>query len=274
MFNKDKVISAVKAVAIATGVIFVAQKIIGKQVLEFGDISIPILPMLFAVVIGTAITLPFFRDKISVWGKTFTQKEEDFSGTMVGFCLLVLGTQYAGMIIPNLDSIIDAGLPLLLQELGNLLPIFIAIPLAVKFGIGREAIGACSSISREPSIAVIEGRYGEGSKEYVGVLAIYLCGSVIGTLWFTVLGSTGVLTGLHPYALAAGSGVGSGSMLSAASGALIGTIDPAMSQQVLSIAAASNLLSAVLGSLSLTFLGLPLAEKVFKICNKAKGVTA
>ncbi len=101
-------------------------------------------------------------------------------------------------------------------------------------------------------------------------MAIYLCGSVIGTLWFSLLGSLAPLTGLHPLALAAGSGVGSGSMLSAASGALINGLDETLAQQVLSIAAASNLLSSVLGALSLTFLGLPLSEKIYKLCNKEK----
>ncbi|MGF1791165.1 DUF3100 domain-containing protein, partial [Photobacterium profundum] len=182
-------------------------------------------------------------------------------------------TQYAGMIIPNIDNILEAGVPLIFQELGNLLPIFIAIPLAVKFGLGREAIGACSSISREPSIAVVQGKYGTGTPEYIGVLAIYLCGSVIGTLWFSVLGSLGSLSGLHPLALAAGSGVGSGSMLSAASGALVSTLSPDMAAQALSIAAASNLLSSVIGALSLTFIGLPLAEFMYKICNKKEVAT-
>nr|WP_323861998.1 DUF3100 domain-containing protein [Xenorhabdus sp. 5] len=76
-----------------------------------------------------------------------------------------------------------------------------AIPLAIKFGFGRRAIGAGSSISREPSIAVIQGKFGTGSQEYIGVLAIYLCGSVIGTVWFSILGSVAPLTGLHPMAL-------------------------------------------------------------------------
>ncbi|MGF1702082.1 DUF3100 domain-containing protein [Photobacterium makurazakiensis] len=249
-------------------VIFLAQVVIGAQSIEVGSVSIAILPMLFAVIIGMTVSLNVVRDKVKVWGKTFTDKEESFASKMVGFSLLVLGTQYAGMIIPNLDNIIDAGLPLLFQELGNLLPILVAVPLAVKFGLGRNAIGACSSISREPSIAVIQGKYGTGSPEYVGVLAIYLCGSVIGTIWFSVLGSIAPMTGLHPFALAAGSGVGSGSMLSAASASLVSGLDAEMASQALSIAAASNLLSSVVGALSLTFLGLPLAEFVYKMCNK------
>ncbi|OEE90026.1 hypothetical protein A1OQ_01740 [Enterovibrio norvegicus FF-162] len=258
------------SVIAVSALIFVSQFIIGTQKIDMGFATISILPMLFAVMLGMALSVNWTKTKIKAWGKVFTAKEEGFCGKMVGYCLLVLGTQYAGMIIPNLDMIIDAGVPLLFQELGNLLPILIAVPLAVKFGFGRKTIGACSSISREPSIAVVQGKFGTGSPEYVGVLAIYLCGSVIGTLWFSVLGSIAPLTGLHPLALAAGSGVGSGSMLSAASGALVSGLEPEMAKQVLSIAAASNLLSSVLGALSLTFLGLPLAEFVYKICNKGK----
>ncbi len=268
MTKKLDLMPVIKTTLIVMAVIFVSQVLIGKQVISFGSVSIPILPMLFAVMIGMAISLVVVRDKIKLWGKVFTEKEESFASNMVGFSLLILGTQYAGMIIPNIDNILEAGVPLIFQELGNLLPIFIAIPLAVKFGLGREAIGACSSISREPSIAVVQGKYGTGTPEYIGVLAIYLCGSVIGTLWFSVLGSLGSLSGLHPLALAAGSGVGSGSMLSAASGALVSTLSPDMAAQALSIAAASNLLSSVIGALSLTFIGLPLAEFMYKICNK------
>lgn len=256
------------SIATTALLIFVSQYVIGKKEINIGIAMIPILPMLFAVIIGMVLSASFTKKKLSWWGKIFTKKEEAFCGKMVGFSLLILGTQYAGMIVPNLKMIFSVGIPLFLQELGNLLPIFIAVPLAVKFGFGRRAIGACSSISREPSIAVIQGKFGTGSQEYIGVLAIYLCGSVIGTLWFSVLGSLAPLTGLSPLALAAGSGVGSGSMLSAASGALISGLDETMAQQVLSIAAASNLLSSVLGALSLTFLGLPLAEMMYRIFNK------
>lgn len=268
MFDKRLLISVVRSVFIAMWVIFVAQVVIGKKEINLGFAIIPVLPMLFAVIIGMFITSSLFKSKVKLWGRLFAKEEASFCGKMVGYCLLILGTQYAGMIVPNLDMILKIGVPLLLQEIGNLLPILVAVPLAVKFGLSRRAIGACSSISREPSIAVIQAKFGTGSQEYIGVLAIYLCGSVIGTLWFSVLGSLAPLTGLHPLALAAGSGVGSGSMLSAASGALINGLDAEMAQKVLSVAAASNLLSSVLGALSLTWLGLPLAEKVFSVMNR------
>ncbi|MDX7990719.1 DUF3100 domain-containing protein [Xenorhabdus sp. Reich] len=252
--------------------IFISQYVIGKKEIKIGVAVIPILPMLFSVIIGMIISAEITRNKLRLWGKIFTKKEEEFCGKMVGISLLVLGTQYAGMIVPNIKMILSVGIPLFIQEIGNLLPIFIAIPLAIKFGFGRRSIGAGSSISREPSIAVIQGKFGTGSQEYIGVLAIYLCGSVIGTVWFSILGSLAPLTGLHPMALAAGSGVGSGSMLSAASGALISGLDEAMTQKVLSVAAASNLLSSALGALSLTYLGLPLSEKIYKIFNKEETV--
>ncbi|EBF1559228.1 DUF3100 domain-containing protein [Salmonella enterica] len=259
---------AARSVVIVTLVIFISQVAIGKKEINIGFAVIPVLPMLFAVMIGMFVSSPFLIKKIKFWGKCFSKEEESFCSKMVGYCLLILGTQYAGMIVPNLEMIVKIGIPLLLQEIGNLLPVLVAVPLAIKFGLSRRAIGACSSISREPSIAVIQSKFGTGSQEYIGVLAIYLCGSVIGTLWFSVLGSLAPLTGLHPLALAAGSGVGSGSMLSAASGALINGLDTDMAQKVLSVAAASNLLSSVLGALSLTWLGLPLAERIFRMMNR------
>ena len=46
---------------------------------------------------------------------------------------------------------------------------------------------------------MIQGKFGTGSQEYIGVLAIYLCGSVIGTLWFSVLGSIAPSRGCIPW---------------------------------------------------------------------------
>lgn len=271
MGNKNNAIRTILiTTVIALIIIFISQSLIGKITipLPIEGQKITLLPMLFAVLIGIIVSLDKTKEKIKIWGSIFTQKEATFSGKMLGIMLAILGTQYAGMIIPNINNIIKAGLPLIFQELGNLLPIFVAIPLAVKWGLGRQSIGACSSISREPSIAVIERKYGSGSNEYIGVMGLYICGGVIGTIWFSILGSLSPMTGLHPLALAAGSGVGSGSMLSAASGALVSSLSPELAAQALSIGAASNLLSSVVGAFSLTYLGLPLAEMMYTISNK------
>jgi hypothetical protein len=257
----------IKGCLIVALIVIIAQSI-GPIAFHVGSAKITLLPMLFAVVIGMVMTTNTFKRIVKPFGKIFKKEDENFASKMVGICLLVLGTKYAGMIIPNIDLILDAGLPLLVQELGNLLPVFIAVPIAVKLGMGRQAIGAGSSISREPSIAVISEKYGIESQEGMGVLAIYLCGSVIGTIWFSILGSIAPLSGLHPMALGAGAGVGSGSMLSAASSSLIVGLDPEMADKVLAIAATSNLLSSVLGAISLTFLGIPLANMMYRLVNK------
>ncbi len=104
------------SLVVATIVIFIAQYLIGKQEIHLGSAVIPILPMLFAVIIGMTISTHAVRNKIKAWGKLFTEKEEGFCSKMVGFSLLILGTQYAGMIVPNLEMILNAGIPLFLQE--------------------------------------------------------------------------------------------------------------------------------------------------------------
>ena len=76
-------------------------------------------------------------------GRIFTEKEEGFCSKMVGFSLLIRTSMR--VIVPNLEVIIRPVYPLLIPEIGNLLPVFVAIPLAVKFGFGRRAIGAWSS---------------------------------------------------------------------------------------------------------------------------------
>ena len=259
-----------KGCLIVAIIVLISQSI-GILTFELGRAKITLLPMLFAVFIGMVITTSTFKKYCKPFGSLFKKADEDFAAKMVGVSLLVLGTKYAGMIIPNLHFILDAGIPLLLQELGNLLPVFIAVPLAIKLGMGRQAIGAGSSISREPSIAVISEKYGIDSQEGIGVLGIYLCGSIIGTIWFSILGSLGPLTGLHPLALGAGSGVGSGSMLSAASSALVADLPKEMVDKVLAIASTSNLLSSVLGAISLTYLGIPLANWVYRLMERQTG---
>ncbi|MGS0639413.1 DUF3100 domain-containing protein, partial [Citrobacter sp. VF227] len=94
------VIPAARSVVIAMLVIFIAQVIIGKKEINLGFAIIPVLPMLFAVMIGMFITSSFMLSKIKVWGKCFSKEEESFCSKMVGYCLLILGTQYAGMIVP------------------------------------------------------------------------------------------------------------------------------------------------------------------------------
>ena len=112
--------------------------------------------------------------------------------------LLPLGVKYGTLVGPNVSEVIKAGPALILQELGNLASVLIAMPLAILLGMRREAVGACSSISREPSLGVIGEKYGINSPEGTGVLGTYIVGSVLGTVFFGIISPVGLTFGLHP----------------------------------------------------------------------------
>ncbi len=171
------------------------------------------------------------------------------------------------MVGPNVSEVIKAGPALILQELGNLASVLIAMPLAILLGMRREAVGACSSISREPSLGVIGEKYGINSPEGTGVLGTYIVGSVLGTVFFGIISPVGLTFGLHPLSLAVACGLGSGSMMAAASASLSNAV-PEMSGQILAFAATSNMLAAVTGMYALIFLALPLSNFIYKLLRK------
>ena len=147
----------------------------------------------------------------------------------------------------------------------------VALPLALFLGMKREAVGATSSISREPSLGVIGEKYGIDSPEGSGVLGTYLIGTVIGTIIFGILGSVSIYSGIHPYALGMACGVGSGSMMSAASAALVEMVPHDMQSTVLAYAATSNMLSGITGVNFLIFVTLPLTNKMYAVLEPILG---
>jgi hypothetical protein len=103
----------------------------------------------------------------------------------------------------------------------------LGLPLALLLGIKREAVGATFSVGREGNLVIIGEKYGMDSPEGRGVLAEYITGTVLGALFIAVL--AGFIASLHvfePRSLAMGAGVGSGSLMAAAIGA-IGAQQPA-----------------------------------------------
>lgn len=84
----------------------------------------------------------------------------------------------------SFETILSAGPALLLQELGNLGTIFLSLPIALFFGLKREAIGACHFINRETNLALMQDMYGPDSPEARGSLSVYIIGGMIGTIFF------------------------------------------------------------------------------------------
>ncbi|CCU80858.1 membrane protein, putative [Halanaerobium saccharolyticum subsp. saccharolyticum DSM 6643] len=242
--------------------IVAATELFGTKTFKLGPGQVVLLPMLFAVIIGMLITPDLLGSKIKALKKVISMQEVENAGTYVMIALLPLGVKYGTLVGPNIVEVVKAGPAFLLQELGNLGTIFIALPLALLLGMKREAVGATASISREPTLGVIGEKYGISSPEGTGVLGTYLMGTVFGTIFFGLLGGISAATGLHPLALAMASGMGSGSMMAAASGALAESV-PAMKDEILAYAATSNMLTGVTGLYSVIFLGLPLVNFLY-----------
>lgn len=243
-------------------IIIVITETFGTKTFKLGPGRVVLLPMLFAVIIGMLITPDLLGSKIKVLREIISMKEVKTAGSYVMIALLPLGVKYGTLVGPNIVEVVKAGPAFLLQELGNLGTVFIALPLALFLGMEREAVGATASISREPTLGVIGEKYGISSAEGTGVLGTYLMGTVFGTVFFGILGGYSVALGIHPLALAMASGMGSRSMMAAASGALAEAV-PEMKDGILAYAATSNMLTGVTGLYSVIFLGLPLVNFLY-----------
>jgi len=175
-----------------------------------------------------------------------------------------------------LPKLAAAGWALAFQELGHFVgTILLGLPLALLLGIKREAIGATFSVGREPSLAIIGEKYGMDSPEGRGVLAEYLTGTVFGAVFIAILaGFVASLNIFHPLALAMGSGVGSGSMMAAASGAIAAQQTPEMAKTVLTFAAASNLITTTIGTYFTLFISLPMAVWGYRLLEPLIGRTS
>ncbi|UUC42821.1 membrane protein [Clostridioides difficile] len=246
-------------------ILVVICEFIGQRTIAIGKASIVLFPMLYAVIIGLIITPDLLGKKIKALKKVIGEKEINIAGEVVGIALVMLGIKYGTTVGPNIDKIIQAGPAFIAQEFGHILAPIVALPLALMFGMKREAVGATASISREPSLGVISEKYGINSPEGSGVLGTYLMGTVLGTIYFSVLGSISIYSGLHPYALGMACGVGSGSMMTAAAGSLSTMVPPEMADTILAYAATSNMMSSITGIIFLVFVSLPFTNFMYKI---------
>src|SRR5699024_7708892 len=241
-------------------IIVVITEAIGTFSIAVGPGVILLLPMLYALIIGLiAYFTPLVKEK---------QAKNAEPIIVLGVALLLAKI---GVIIgPSLPDVIAAGPALLLQELGNLGTILIALPVALWLGLKREAVGMTHSIGREPNIGLIMEKYGISSPEGRGVMAMYIFGTVFGAVFLGVLsGFLATITPMSPLSFAMASGVGSGSMMAAASGSLIAAF-PDLENQIVAYAGASNLLSLSTGLWVSLFIGLPLTEKIYSIMTREK----
>ena len=227
------------------------------------NLVITIMPLIFTIILG----LIFYLAKPITW----IQRKQ--ARIAEGAMMLFIGVLIAKLAISSGQSmhlIFEMGPALILQELGHLATILI-LPLALLLGFKKESIGMTNSIGREPNVAVVVDKYGFNSPESRGVFAIFIIGSVIGTIFISFLVSFSLsFIPLHPYAYAMASGVGSASMNAAAIGPTLEAF-PALETSIEAFAGFSNLLSFCVGIYIVIFIALPLTEKVYNFLEPKIG---
>jgi hypothetical protein len=251
-------------------IILVIAEFIGSFTFKVGPGKVVLLPMIWALLLGAALGLASDR-----WsGVARLDVKTQFLAAAILQPALLLFVAKLGLLVGSaLPKLAAAGWALAFQELGHFVgTILLGLPLALLLGIKREAIGATFSVGREPSLAIIGEKYGMDSPEGRGVLAEYLTGTVFGAVFIAILaGFVASLNIFHPLALAMGSGVGSGSMMAAASGAIAAQQTPEMAKTVLTFAAASNLITTTIGTYFTLFISLPMAVWGYRLLEPLIG---
>ncbi|MGW5113442.1 DUF3100 domain-containing protein [Nocardia sp. NPDC004123] len=243
-------------ISLAVVIASVAQ-LIGVRQIPLAKAEITLLPLVWALLAGAAVSAQQ-RKPLPV------ELQHAASGVMaLGSLILVARLGFS--LGPNITVLADAGPALLLQELGHLFgTILIALPLAVLLKMGAETVGATFSIDREPAFAMVSERFGSGSPQYRGVLAMYAFGAVFGALIISAIASLAASFGIFdPQALAMGAGVGSTSMMIAAV-ASINSAFPGLAEETTALATASNLITAMVGVYIGAWIALPLADRLYR----------
>lgn len=253
-------------------VILLIAEFIGSFTFKVGPGKVVLLPMIWALLLGAALGLASDRWRNAA---RLDVKTQFLAAAILQPALLLFISKLGLLVGSALPKLAAAGWALAFQELGHFVgTILLGLPIALLLGIKREAIGATFSVGREPSLAIIGEKYGMDSAEGRGVLAEYLTGTVFGAVFIAIFaGFVASLNIFHPLALAMGSGVGSGSMMAAASGAIAAQQTPEMAKSVLTFAAASNLITTTIGTYFTLFISLPMAVWGYRFLEPIIGRT-
>lgn len=242
-------------------IISIIAESIGIHVFSLGSGKVVLLPLLFSFLIAILIN-PYI---ISSFEKIIPKSSLKAAGRLVTIAVMPFIAKFSLAIGPMLSEIVAAGPALILQEIGNLATMLLALPFAVLvLKMGRESIGATHSIAREPNVALISDKYGLNSPEGVGVMGVYVVGTLFGSIFFSLMaGFLGSTDWFDIRALAMACGVGSGSMTAACSGALIAVV-PDSKDTINAFAATSNVMTYATGLYMSLFIALPLCEYMYK----------
>lgn len=241
---------------------FVAEEI-GNITVPLGFAKVTLLPLVWSMVLGAAVSLLWKRMPGAV---AVNPSDQRASSAIIQVAVLMFVAKLALLVGSSVPALIASGWALAFQEVGHFLgTALLGMPLALLLGIKREAVGATFSVGRKPSLAIISERYGLNSAEGRGVMAEYITGTVVGAIFISLLASLIASSGIfNPLALAMGAGVGSGSLMAAAAGAIVAQVPPEMAKEVAAFAAASNLITTTVGTYFTLFLSLPFSNFLYR----------
>lgn len=262
--------NGVRNAIIGSLLVCIIAELIGPLKFSIKEIDIQIGTLIWAIVLAILLS-PDLLGKVIPKLKDFIgEKEIKISPHLLSLTLYPLGIMFGISAGPQIGVVLRAGPALLLQEFGNIMTMLIALPLAMLMGLGRSSVGATFSLCRDTALGIIGDKYGLESPEGMGTLGVYISGSVFGTIFYSILAPLGLAIGFHPFALAMASGMGSASMMGAATTSLINSTAPVLHEQILAYSATSGLLTAVTGIYSEIFIALPLANFYYKKLSKLK----
>ncbi|MEJ6550541.1 DUF3100 domain-containing protein [Corynebacterium sp. USCH3] len=242
-------------------VIAAIAQIIGPREISLGFASLQLLPMIWALAMGVAVSTQRIRP--------LPVNLQHVANAIMGVAVLVLVARLSFTLGPNIPFLLDAGPALLLQEVGNIIgPICLALPLAVMLRMGTATVGATFSIDREGAFAMVTERFGTNSQQYRGVLSMYIFGSVFGAVIISLIASLASSLGIFDWrALAMGAGVGSGSMMAAGS-ASVTAAHPEFADQILALSTTANLIASIAGVYLGIWVALPLADRFYRFLTR------
>lgn len=270
--GQDRAVSDTVKLYFWAALVLLIAELIGSVSIPLGPGKVVLLPMIWALLLGAAIGLASTR---LPQGLSVSRSAQVRSAAILQYALLIFIAKLGLVVGGSLPTVIAAGWALAFQELGHFVgTILLGLPVALLLGIKREAIGATFSVGREPSLAIIGERYGMDSPEGRGVLAEYLTGTLIGAVFMAIVaGFIASLNIFHPYSLAMGAGIGSGSIMAAAAGAVAAQQAPEVAKEVMALAAAANLITTTLGTYFTLFISLPLAVWGYRVLEPRIGRT-
>lgn len=268
----NRAVSATAKLYIWAAVILVCAELIGSISIPVGPGKVVLLPMVWALLLGAGVGIASQRLPGTLGTDTRAQLR---SASILQPALLIFIAKLGLVVGSSLPVVFASGWALVFQEFGHFVgTVMLGLPVALLLGIKREAVGATFSVGREPSLAIIGERYGMDSPEGRGVLAEYLTGTLFGALFIAIVAGFVASLGIfHPNSLAMGSGIGSGSMMAAAAGAIAAQQTPEVAKEVMTLAAASNLITTTIGTYFTLFISLPLAIWGYRVLEPMIGRT-